>query len=92
MTKIHEEIFTGTIETANAFPVSAWGVCLVLQNEGTSSAVNAPADFENIKLELQSLRAQRVFRAKEAVAHVVLSTGLSRKIVYDLWLASRVTN
>ena len=92
MTKIHEEIFTGTIETAKAHFQSPRGeFVLVLQNEGTSSAVNAPADFENIKLELQSLRDQG-FRAKEAVAHVVLSTGLSRKIVYDLWLASRVTN
>ena len=92
MTKMHEEIFTGTIETAiNHFQSPRGEFVLVLRNEGISSVVDVPTDFEKVKQELQSLRDQGC-RAKEAVAQVVLSTGLPRKIVYDLWLASRIIN
>ncbi|MBO54673.1 MAG: 16S rRNA (cytidine(1402)-2'-O)-methyltransferase [Dehalococcoidia bacterium] len=89
MTKMHEEIFTGDIETAISHFDSPRGeFVLVLRNEGTSIIGNAAIDIEKIKLELHSLRNQG-FRAKESVAKVVLSTGLPRKVIYDLWLASR---
>ena len=92
MTKMHEEIFTGTIETAIGHFHSPRGeFVLVLRTEAALGEVNEPIDFAKVKVELQSLRNQG-FRAREAVSKIVLSTGLSRKIVYDLWLASRVTN
>ena len=88
MTKMHEEIFTGTIETAIGHFHSPRGeFVLVLRTEAGLGEVNELIDFEKVKVELQSLRNQG-FRAREAVAKVVLSTGLSRKIVYDLWLSS----
>ena len=88
MTKMHEEIFTGTIETAIGHFHSPRGeFVLVLRTEAALGEVNEPIDFEKVKVELQSLRNQG-FRAREAVSKIVLSTGLSRKIVYDLWLSS----
>ena len=88
MTKLHEEIFMGTVnEAIDHFASPQGGFVLVIQNDGTEHRVEEVRDFDSIKTELASLRKSG-YKSKDAVGMMVLSTGLPRKVLYDLWIAS----
>jgi 16S rRNA (cytidine1402-2'-O)-methyltransferase len=88
MTKLHEEIFMGTVnEAIEHFSSPRGEFVLVIQNKSAGTDVEDTPDFDSINAELVSLR-QEGYKAKDAVGMMVLSTGLSRKTLYDLWIAS----
>ena len=91
MTKLHEEIFMGTVnEVIDHFASPQGEFVLVIQNDGTEHRVEETRDFNSIKTEVASLRKSG-YKAKDAVGMMVLSTGLPRKVLYDLWIASSET-
>ena len=85
MTKIHEEVFRGSISEAIAHFSNPKGefTLVIAGSEGGQ----AP-DSDEAALALASrLRAEGV-RAQEAVAAVAVATGLSRRKAYRIWLDS----
>lgn len=86
LTKLHEEIFRGTISEAIAhFTIPRGEYTLVIEG-----AVNKPEaipahDIESLVHELHSSGV----KAKEAVTTLVEQTGLSRKELYRIWLKQK---
>ena len=83
MTKLHEEIFRGTVSEAEAHFTSPRGeFTLVIRGVETK----APAGLDEATLtELAAMRRAGV-PAKEAVAKISAQTGLSRREIYHAWL------
>ena len=88
LTKLHEEVFRGTIADA---------VEHFKDPRGEFTLVIAPADvpqpdldLERIKVELAGLK-QRGMKAREAVATVSRATGAAKKQVYRIWLETDST-
>jgi 16S rRNA (cytidine1402-2'-O)-methyltransferase len=88
LTKLHEEVFRGSISRAIEHFESPRGeFVLVLQGASEadlSRAAEAP-NLASIENELARLRESGA-KAKEAVASVAESSGLPRKEVYKIWL------
>ena len=83
LTKVHEEVFRGTISQALAhFSEPRGEFTLVLAGAPPVKAITDPAWATD---ELRKLKAQGL-KAREAVATVTQASGLSRKEVYRLWL------
>ena len=85
LTKIHEEIFRGTISEAIEHFTAPRGefTIVVAGNTGPEPAKEvAEEDLEN---RLRRMRQSGV-TAKEAVARLAEDTGLSRKIIYRAWI------
>jgi 16S rRNA (cytidine1402-2'-O)-methyltransferase len=85
LTKLHEEIFRGTLSQALDHFAEPRGEC-TLVIEGAGEAKPKPQAPEGIDDELRALRAQGQ-RARDAVRAVVRHTGHSRQEVYRRWLA-----
>ncbi|MBI4570835.1 MAG: 16S rRNA (cytidine(1402)-2'-O)-methyltransferase [Chloroflexi bacterium] len=84
LTKLHEEIFRGTLsEALDHFDQPRGEFTLVIEG-GAGERPQAPA--VEIDAELRALRAQGL-RAREAVRQVAERSGLSRQEVYRRWLA-----
>ena len=83
LTKIHEEVFRGTVSEALEYFSEPRGE-FTLVIEGSSSAEPA-VDTQWVQEELRRLRLNGI-RAREAVTVVSQATGLPRKQVYRLWL------
>lgn len=84
LTKLHEEIFRGTLsEALDHFDQPRGEFTLVIEG-GARERPQAPA--VEIDAELRALRAQGL-RAREAVRQVAERSGLSRQEVYRRWLA-----
>ncbi len=85
MTKIHEEVFRGSISEAIAHFDNPRGefTLVIAGSEGSQ----APDSDEEAVALVTRLRAEGV-RAQEAVAAVVAATGLSRRKAYRIWLDS----
>jgi len=85
MTKIHEEVFRGSISGAIAHFTNPKGefTLVIAGSEGSQ----APDSDEEAVALVTRLRAEGV-RAQEAVAAVVAATGLSRRKAYRIWLDS----
>ena len=85
MTKIHEEVFRGSISEAIAHFDNPRGefTLVIAGSEGSQ----APDSDEEALALVTRLRAEGV-RAQEAVAAVVAATGLSRRKAYRIWLDS----
>jgi 16S rRNA (cytidine1402-2'-O)-methyltransferase len=84
MTKVHEEIFRGTIEGAmEHFQQPRGEFTLVI--EGNKAEEEKPALTAGVEDELRSLLNQGM-GAKEAAARVSASTGVARKELYRLCL------
>ena len=81
LTKIHEEVFRGTVSQAIAHFAEPRGeFTLVIEGKGQK---RRPAeDFED---ELRRLH-QKGLSAKEAISQVTKATGASKKELYRLWL------
>jgi 16S rRNA (cytidine1402-2'-O)-methyltransferase len=90
LTKLHEEVFRGTVSTALEHAQSPLGEYVVLV-EGHSE--NSPPKDEialhtaEAAQELVRLREAGI-RAKDAVASVAGSMGLPKNLVYRLWVES----
>jgi 16S rRNA (cytidine1402-2'-O)-methyltransferase len=91
LTKLHEEVFRGTISQAiEHFSQPRGEFTLVVAGAGEGPPGAPPAApgldaAEAARQELARLR-QSGARAREAVAQVALALGLNRREVYRLWL------
>jgi 16S rRNA (cytidine1402-2'-O)-methyltransferase len=88
LTKLHEEVFRGTISQAvERFQSPRGEFALVVA--GATDAEHPPAeptaDLDTVRRQLEQLRESGA-RAKDAVALAAESTGLPKKTVYQLWL------
>lgn len=85
MTKLHEEVFRGTISAAiERFKEPRGEFTLVVEGAPEKS----PAKAEDVAERLAQLRKQGI-RAKEAVDLVAAETGLPRRQVYTEWLKTK---
>jgi len=83
LTKIHEEVFRGTISQAiDHFTQPKGEFTLVIDGKGEKEE---PQLTEAIERQLHSLRLSGV-TAKEAIAKVAGETGLSKRELYRAWL------
>jgi 16S rRNA (cytidine1402-2'-O)-methyltransferase len=86
LTKLHEEIFRGSISDALAHFTTPRGEFTLVIVGGTPPASPPPSINEiSLHQQLATLKAQGL-RAKDAVAHVTASTGLPKRDVYKAWL------
>jgi 16S rRNA (cytidine1402-2'-O)-methyltransferase len=87
MTKLHEEIFRGTLsEAIEHFAAPRGEFTLVI--EGASNAEATPVPAAEIDAALRRLK-QRGALAREAVREVTAQSGAPRRQVYQRWLALR---
>jgi len=85
LTKLHEEVFRGSIsEALEHFSVPRGECTLVL--EGAGETKSKPQEQPDVDAELRALRAQGR-RARDAVREVAQRSGLSHRDVYQRWLA-----
>jgi 16S rRNA (cytidine1402-2'-O)-methyltransferase len=83
LTKVHEEVFRGTISQAmEHFTEPRGEFTLVIEGKGGKAR---PQLTEDIEGRLHQMRLAGV-TAKEAIAKVAGETGLSRKELYRAWL------
>jgi 16S rRNA (cytidine1402-2'-O)-methyltransferase len=83
LTKLHEEVFRGTISEAIKHFIQPRGeFTLVIEGRTTKEK---PMVTKNIKSQLKQLQLTGA-GAKEAVAAVAMETGLPRKELYKTWL------
>ena len=92
LTKLHEEMFRGTISEALAHFAEPRGeFTIVVEGTGVGAQGLAPlrdaAEVE-ARRELGRLRGEAV-KAREAVRRVAETTGLSHRDVYRMWLERR---
>lgn len=86
LTKLHEEIFRGTLSSAIQHFQAPRGEFTLVIAGSTDAPEPPPPQDDEVDAELRRLRARRV-PAKEAVAQVSAASGLSRREVYRRWLA-----
>jgi len=85
LTKLHEEVFRGTVSQAiTHYPHPKGEFTLVIAGFSQRRAHKELTDFF-VKEELHRLRYKGV-TAKEAVAKLAKATGLPKKILYKAWL------
>ena len=85
LTKLHEEVFRGTVSQAiEHFTEPRGEFTLVVEGQGDTQAIGPDAEERAVSL-LAGLRAGGS-RAREAVAEVSQATGLPKRRVYGLWL------
>jgi len=83
LTKIHEEVFRGSIsEAADHFQQPRGEFTLVIEGE---KEAEKPVLNSDIEQELCQLQNQGI-TAREAVKRLSLTTGLSRRELYQAWL------
>jgi 16S rRNA (cytidine1402-2'-O)-methyltransferase len=85
LTKLHEEVFRGTVSQAIAhFALPRGEFTLVI--EGNRQP--AGAEPQDVEKRLEALRS-RGKTAREAIAQAAAETGLPRKELYRLWLGQK---
>ena len=83
LTKLHEEVFRGTVsEAIEHFSQPRGEFTLVIEGKGKT---DSPVVTEEIEIELHRLRAEGL-TAREAIACLSPATGISRKELYRAWL------
>jgi 16S rRNA (cytidine1402-2'-O)-methyltransferase len=83
LTKLHEEVFRGTVsEAIEHFSQPRGEFTLVIEGRGK---VDKPAVTEEVEKELSRLRTEGV-TAREATACLSQATGIPRKELYRAWL------
>ena len=88
ITKLHEEVFRGTLSESIAHFLEPRGEFTLVIEGGAGPQDPKPASEADVSARLTGLRSEGV-RAKEAVAQVVTETGLSKRRVYRLWLETK---
>ena len=89
LTKLHEEVFRGTVSEAETHFAEPRGE-FTLVVEGGVEAPEAPAGQEERARDLLAQQRADGARAREAVAYVAEASGLSKRAVYRLWLDAKV--
>ncbi|MSP79172.1 MAG: 16S rRNA (cytidine(1402)-2'-O)-methyltransferase [Dehalococcoidia bacterium] len=84
LTKLHEEVFRGTVQEALTHFVEPRGEFTIVV-KGAPEEQEAPASPEDASALLAKLRKDGT-RAQEAVDQVTQATGLRKRDVYKLWL------
>ena len=85
LTKLHEEVFRGSVSAAREYFQEPRGeFCVVVEGAAETSVRASRHESSTIPL-LEELRA-RGASAKDAVALVATATGLPKKRVYELWI------
>ncbi len=85
LTKLHEEVFRGTVsEAVEHFQEPRGEFTLVIQG-GTEEPFNAGDAEDTARAMLAELRSQGA-HARDAVPQVTAETGLPRRQVYRMWL------
>ena len=85
LTKIHEEIFRGTVSQAiEHFTEPRGEFTIVIEGRGEE---DSPRLTEDIDRQLRRMY-QSGLKAKQAIAQVAGETGLSRKELYQAWLGT----
>jgi 16S rRNA (cytidine1402-2'-O)-methyltransferase len=83
LTKLHEEVFRGTAEEAAAHFTEPRGeITLVIAGSREDQVVMSPDEISDKMKELKRAGVT----AKDAVARLAVTSGLSRKAIYRLWL------
>ena len=83
LTKLHEEVFRGTVSQAlDHFNEPRGEFTLVIDG---ATPTTAAGDVDRARDELRRLRGEGL-KAREAVARISQTSGLRRKDVYKLWL------
>jgi len=86
LTKLHEEVFRGTLQEAiDYFQEPRGEFTLVIEGATSKPQADTESTRTSAHEELFRLKGQG-WGAKEAVAHVVKLTGMTRKAVYSMWL------
>ena len=88
LTKLHEEVFRGSLsEAVEHFQAPLGELVLVVRGapEEPLPAGPPPSQLEEARRELSRLREAGT-RAKEAVAQVAVSLDMPKNTVYQLWL------
>ena len=89
LTKLHEEIFRGSIsESIERFTEPRGEFTLVIEGAPVSESERTPDDASI--LELMKEHRSSGAKAREAVASVAAVTGISRRKAYDIWLQSDI--
>lgn len=85
LTKLHEEIFRGSVSAAQEhFQEPRGEFCIVVEGAGEEPGMVSRPESTAVPL-LNELR-ERGARAKDSVALVSAATGLPKKRVYELWI------
>jgi 16S rRNA (cytidine1402-2'-O)-methyltransferase len=83
LTKLHEEVFRGSISQAIArFTQPRGEFTLVIEGKGEEKPGRPNADVAKRLYDMQ----QSGVKAKEAIVRVAGETGLSRRELYRIWL------
>lgn len=82
LTKLHEEVFRGSVSEALAYFEKPRGEFTLVVEGGAAEMVSANSATREM---LERLRSEGL-GAKESVARVTELTGLSRRDVYQMWL------
>ncbi len=86
LTKLHEEVFHGTLQDAlDRFTEPRGEFTLVVEGAPAPGPVASEEAAEEARRQLARLHAEGL-SARDAVASVVRATGLPRRAVYALWL------
>lgn len=99
LTKLHEEVFRGTVSEAIEQVRAPKGEYVLLiegKEIGTDPTVTLPSDWDEARLDdarcqLASLRTQGT-RARDAVARVAESLSMPKNLVYRLWVETGSTD
>ena len=87
MTKIHEEVFRGNIGEAIAYFQEPRGE-FTLVIDGASEEAGDAGAMEDQAAEMLGELRRRGVGAREAVDEAMAATGLSRRVVYRMWVAT----
>ena len=86
LTKIHEEVFKGTVrEATDHFTEPRGEFTLVIQGDVEKAE---PQSMEEIETQLNEMQESGL-TAREAVGRMSEVTGLSRKELYRMWLKKK---
>jgi 16S rRNA (cytidine1402-2'-O)-methyltransferase len=83
LTKLHEEVFRGTVSEAMVHFSEPRGEFTLVIEGSVNATTTAPQDEERARVLLAELRAAGA-STRDAVAEVVDTTGLPRRLVYRL--------
>ncbi len=86
LTKLHQEVFHGTLQEAlDRFTEPRGEFTLVVEGAQPPLPLDSPAVAQDARRQLARLQAEGR-TARDAVAEVVRATGLPRRTVYAMWL------
>ncbi len=86
LTKLHEQVFHGSVSDALAhFPEPRGEFTLVFAGAALSETEQDAASEDDVRQMLETMRRQG-FRARDAVGEVAAALSLPRREVYRLWL------